>query len=83
MFADNNAYGEAKIDRNVGNASRGNENKARSPSNHIYLNQNYVYFNQNVLGITLFCQWSAGLRNSKNKKYVVEINHSQQLTFPR
>ena len=56
MFADNNAYGEAKIDMNVGNASRGNENKVRSPSNHIYLNQNYVYFNQNVLGIMLFCQ---------------------------
>ncbi|XP_078339752.1 uncharacterized protein LOC144627246 [Crassostrea virginica] len=29
VFADNNAYGEAKIDRNVGNASRGNENKRK------------------------------------------------------
>nr|XP_022301867.1 uncharacterized protein LOC111109898 [Crassostrea virginica]XP_022301868.1 uncharacterized protein LOC111109898 [Crassostrea virginica] len=29
VFADNNAYGEAKIDRNVGNASRGNKNKRK------------------------------------------------------
>ncbi|XP_078339755.1 uncharacterized protein LOC111109898 isoform X2 [Crassostrea virginica] len=29
VFADNDAYGEAKIDRNVGNASRGNKNKRK------------------------------------------------------
>ena len=55
MFADNDAYGEAKIDRNVGNASRGNKNKVCSQLNHIYLNQNYVYLIQNVLGVMRFC----------------------------
>ncbi|XP_078339759.1 uncharacterized protein LOC144627248 isoform X2 [Crassostrea virginica] len=29
VFADNNAYGEAKIDRNVGNAPSGNKNKRK------------------------------------------------------
>ena len=52
MFADNNAYGEAKIDRNVGNAPSGNKNKVCSPFNYIHLYQNYIYFNQKVLGVT-------------------------------
>ena len=79
MFADNNAYGEAKIDRNVGNTSRESKNKVRV-CNTFFVFHLYIYPNQTLYeyGPSFFdsvgCIRELDLQNSKNTDDAIQIN---------